>query len=150
MAYTIAKYVHVVAAMAWVGGVLLAGVLTARSSNPDDEVAAAAITRINATSGMVIGPAAVLTLVAGVATTLIGGIPMSTLWVVWGYAGVAVTMVLGGGVLGQTTRRLERVAATSGRGAPEAVVLQRRISRIGLINLVVLLSTVWAMVAKPG
>jgi uncharacterized membrane protein len=150
MTYTVAKYLHVVAAMAWVGGVLLAAVLTARSGSPDDEVAAAAITRVNRTSSRVIGPAAVLTLLAGIVTTMIGGIAMSTLWVVWGYAGVAVTMVLGGGVLGRTTARLERIAVVDGRDTPEAVGLQQRINRIGLVNLAVLLSTVWAMVAKPS
>lgn len=150
MTYTLAKYLHVVAAMAWVGGVLLAGVLTARRGAADDEVAAAAVARINRTSSRVIGPAAVLTLLAGIATTVIGGIPMSTLWVVCGYAGVAVTMVLGGGVLGRTTVRLEQVAAADGRSAPQAVALQQRINRIGVFNLLVLLSTVWAMVAKPS
>jgi hypothetical protein len=46
--------------------------------------------------------------------------------------------------------RLEQIAATDGRAAPQAVALQRRVNRLALVNLGVLLSTVWAMVAKPS
>jgi uncharacterized membrane protein len=148
--YTILKFLHVLSAAVWFGGGLVATVLGVRAAKLTDHRAQAALRgQLEGLGQAVFGPAAGLTLLTGIATALAGGISMTALWILWGYGGVAVSMVLGGAVGGRTGKALLEASAADGPSSPRAVALDRRMLQINLLGLAVLLSVIWAMVAKP-
>ena len=147
--YLVLRFVHIASAMVWVGGVIAVAVLNARVARAGEASAAPAVARAGTFFGVaVMMPAALLTLLAGFA--LLGVRKQGfELWTVWGLAGVFGSVLLGATVL---RRAGQELAALSSQAAPDAsrmAVLRRRLARWGLINIVLLVSTVWAMVFKP-
>ena len=71
-----------------------------------------------------LGPAAAVTLTAGIMLMVVGKWP-PTLWIVWGLLGLLISGMLGAGVL---RRELERVAAGGDSG--EAAARMARIATI--------------------
>jgi len=143
MVYDLFKFIHVAAVIVWVGGVVTIFVLNARVTRAGEPQAQAALAGQSRAFGQtVMGPAAGVTLVAGIITMLVGGISLATVWILWGLASVAASLLLGATVIRRTT---ERLASGSGDRRP----LQRRLARLNLANLVILFSAVAAMVFKP-
>jgi hypothetical protein len=96
----------------------------------------------------VLGPSALVTLLAGLTMVGLTGWRVS-LWLGWGLAGVLGSMILGAAVLGPAARRVADLAAAAW-GDPGALrAARRRLSLWGAVNLLLLVSTVWAMVTKP-
>jgi hypothetical protein len=119
-AYTLLKFVHVAAAIVGVGG-------------------AFAMTLLNA----------LLTLLAGIGlVTLTGG--HMALWTGWGLVGVFGSLLLGAVLIGRTSRELALVVATPAGDAARAMVLRGRLATYGMLNLLILFSTVAVMVLKPS
>lgn len=148
--YEILKLLHVVAAIAWLGGGLFHTFATVqvRRSAPAltvewHEVAESA-------GGRYYGPAAMMTLAAGVGMVLIdASIGFGDAWIVIGLAGVAISVVTGSVLIARATGAV--LEARRG-GADESTVarLERRLDLVNAADLTVLLVVVWAMVAKPG
>ena len=67
----------------------------------------------------------------------------------WGLAGVFGSVLLGATVLRRAGQELAALSAQAAPDASRMAVLRRRLARWGLINIVLLVSTVWAMVFKP-
>jgi hypothetical protein len=147
--YLFFKFLHVTAAIIWVGGVLTLSILNARLERSSDRAALQVLAGQGAFFGRaVVGPSALLTLLAGIVLVAIGGGRMS-LWTVWGLAGVFGSMAVGAGLLRRANLQL---AALSTAAVPDEVRMadvRRRIAVLGLLNLLLLFSTVWAMVFKP-
>jgi uncharacterized membrane protein len=143
MVYDLFKFIHVAAVIVWVGGVVTIYVMNARVTRAADPQAQAALAGQSRAFGQtVMGPAAGFTLVAGIITMLVGDISLATVWILWGLASVAASLLLGATVIRRTT---ERLASGSGDRRP----LQLRLARLNLANLVILFSAVAAMVFKP-
>lgn len=148
MAYDLFKFLHVAAVIIWIGGVSTLTVLHLRlARDADADAGQAALARASGALGRtVVGPAAVVTLLAGVATAAVGGLDMSDLWLAWGLAGIVVSVGLGATLIRRTTTALE-AALTA---AAPVTALRSRLTRLNLLNLLVLLSVVGAMVFKPA
>jgi uncharacterized membrane protein len=147
--YHLLEFVHVAAAMAWIGGALTLGVLSARTFRSEDGAALLVLSEQAEFVGRsVLGPSAVVTLVAGISLVYVAGWGL-TLWTAWGLAGIVVSMFLGARVIAPAHRHLAAVAATSWPDPRSLIGARRRVAAWGTLNLVVLLSVVWAMVAKP-
>lgn len=146
-----AKFLHVVGVAVWVGGVVTLGVLNARVARVDD---AAVVTELGRLSGWLgqrlLGPAAGVTLLAGLVTAGAAGISMTTPWIVWGFAAIVVTVALGSTVIRRANERLAELLPSTGFEDPRVQRLRRRLARAGAVNLLILLSAIWAMVAKPS
>ncbi|HEX7091543.1 MAG TPA: DUF2269 family protein [Longimicrobiales bacterium] len=146
-AYHLLKFVHVAAAIVWVGGVITLTVVTRRMARVHGGPIAQALAREQPFFGQrLMMPAALTTLLSGLAMVgLLGGRP--PFWVVWGLAGVFGSSAIGA-LLGRTGQELGRLSAA---GTEEARLrgLRRRLAVLAGINIAVLLSTVWAMVVKP-
>lgn len=141
--YTLLKFVHVAAAVVWVGGVAMLAVVNARLTRERDDRVLAALGAANAFYGRaVLAPAAAVTLLAGIATAGRVGYSLGSLWIAWGFAAIAAFLLLGAWPIRQATQRL---AAGDG----DATALRRRLAALGVVNVLLLLSAVWAMVAKP-
>jgi uncharacterized membrane protein len=148
MLYTLLKFLHVLSAIVWVGGVFALTVLNARLARARDTDATAALARVGGFYGQaVLGPAAALTLLAGVGTTLTAGFPMRSLWIIWGFAAILASLALGASLIRVTTQRIGTLAAEG--DMTQIAPLQGRLVTLNVVNILLLLSAVWAMVAKP-
>jgi uncharacterized membrane protein len=144
------KFVHVVAAVVSVGGFLALTVLNARIARAGEPAAAAAMGQQSEVFGRtVLGPAMGILVIAGVWMAGQFGIPLSDLWIVWGLVGVMLFVLLGVVGLGRTGAALGEVARTAGVNDPRLGVLRQRMSLLGWLSLLVLVSVIWAMVFKP-
>lgn len=148
MTYNLFKFLHVASVIVWVGGVTTLTLLNIRLAR-DSANGAGAVTLARATGAFgrtVVAPAAGLTLLAGIITSVVGGLSMGALWITWGFTAILVSMVLGMTALRRTTAALETALVES----PERVgALRGRLTSLNLVNLLVLLSAAGAMVFKP-
>jgi hypothetical protein len=148
--YTLLKFVHVAAVIIWIGGVTAVSVLTARLSLEQDRAAAAVLLRQGVFYGQaVVLPAAIITLLAGVATAGSVGIPFSALWITWGFVAILGSIALGATLLRRTSQELGKLAATAPPDDARLHGARRRLTALNALNVLLLLSAVWAMVAKP-
>jgi uncharacterized membrane protein len=149
MTYNLFKFLHVASAIVWLGGVSSVTVLNMRLARSSaDHATQATLARELAFLGRaVVGPAAGLTLVAGVVAAVVGSVDMAALWISWGFAGLIISMALGGTLIRRTTVSLETALAEG--GGAEVATLRGRLTTLNLINLLILVSVVAAMVFKP-
>jgi hypothetical protein len=59
-------------------------------------------------------------------------------------------MALGATLIRRDGEKLSEVAATAAPGDARLSALQQRLTTLNIINVIVLLSAVWAMVFKPA
>jgi hypothetical protein len=148
--YPLFKFIHIVAAIIWIGGTTTLIVLNARLSRSENRSAIQILVPQLAFYGQaVIGPAAGITFLAGIATAIFMGVRFSALWITWGFGGIIISMVISAFFVRRITENMGRMAAIPVTGSAELGMLQRRLATLNLINLLVLLSVVAAMVFKP-
>jgi uncharacterized membrane protein len=144
------KLLHVLAVIVWVGGVLTVNVLQILAGKGQDRAAQGSLLRLGDLYGRaVIGPAAALTLLTGIVRVEQIGVGYGTFWVVWGIAAVAASLALGATLIRATNVELRRLAADAPPGDPRWPALRRRAATWFVLNLLLLLSAVWAMEFKP-
>lgn len=147
--YNLFKFVHISAVIVWMGGAIVLAVLNARLVRERDEAALGALGRQAEFLGRTLmGPSALLTLVAGGILVGLGGGRMA-LWTVWGLVGVVGSIAIGAGFMQRAGRELAEVSAAGRRDDARLLKLRRRLALLGTTNIALLLSTVWAMVFKP-
>lgn len=147
--YSLFKFLHLAAVIVWIGGMIALSVLNARLAREEDGVGLRVLSRQSAFFGRaVMGPAAMTTLVAGFALVGLtgGGFP---LWVVWGLAGVFGSIALGAVFARRAAQEMAELSATVRPGDARLEAVRRRLALLTMINIALLLSTVWAMVFKP-
>jgi uncharacterized membrane protein len=149
--YNLFKFLHIVGVTVWLGGVTAVTVLNARLARESaDGAGAAALARAAAAFGRtVVGPAAGLALIAGVVTAVVGRLNMGALWITWGFLGILISVGLGATLIRRTTASLETALTAPANPQADVGALRSRLTTLNLINLLVLLSTVGAMVFKP-
>jgi uncharacterized membrane protein len=148
--YLLFKFVHVVTVIVWIGGVLTLSVINARLAREPDRAVVMALMRQSGFYGAaVIGPAAALTLVAGIATAASAGIPMSNLWISWGFTTILLSGLLGAVPIRLVTAQVGKLTSLADPRDPRLTAARRRLTLLNAIHLLLLLSAVWAMVAKP-
>jgi uncharacterized membrane protein len=148
--YTLFKFLHIVGAIIWIGGAISVSIINARVAREQDGAMLAEMSRQSRFYGTaVIGPAAGLTLIAGIVMIAISGLGVP-LWVIWGFATIIVSVALGATLLRRSGEELSEVAATATPGDPRLSTLQRRLATLNTVNVLLLLSGVWAMVFKPA
>jgi uncharacterized membrane protein len=149
--YELVKTIHVLGAIAWVGGAITLNILGTKLRAAGDAPRLTAFARdVEWIGNRIYLPASVIVLVFGVLAVLEGGFGFTTLWVALGLAGIVFTALTGSLFLGPESKRIAQLADSRGVEDPE---VQRRIMRLfGLarIDLVVLLLVVVDMVAKPA
>ena len=92
----------------------------------------------------------VVTLITGVGMVQVNDIGFGTLWIVWGMVGLFVSLYIGAVLTGGTARKLAEQAARGEIDGAGIARVQRRIMMFGIINMLLLLTVIWAMVAKPS
>ena len=149
--YLLFKFVHVVVVIVWIGGVCTLTVINARlAREPDQAVVAALIGQSRFYGTAVIGPAAALTLIAGIAAAARADIPFSSLWISWGFTTILLSVLLGAVPIRLVTAQVGKLTALADPHDPRLAAARQRLTILNAINLLVLLSAVWVMVAKPS
>jgi uncharacterized membrane protein len=148
--YDILKFVHVLAAIVWVGGAVLFHVLAGRAVATEDPVRVQGLISDSAHLGKrYFSPAAITVLVFGVIAVLNGGYGFEHLWIVGGIVGIIASIVLGAGILGRTSEALEEHMKTSGLDDTVRAGLAK-MRMVSSIDLLILVGVVFLMVVKPG
>lgn len=148
--YNLFKFLHIVAVIVWIGGVLTASILHARVARTGDRSAMTALGQQSAILGRtLIGPAAATALVAGFVMIVNGGIEFTTFWVLWGVIAIILSMFLGSGPIRRTGEELAGRASNPESEGASVAVLGNRLRTLNVVNLVILFSAVWAMVFQP-
>jgi uncharacterized membrane protein len=149
--YEVLLFVHLLAAMAWVGGDLMIQMfyLRARANGPD---AVARFARDVEWIGLrLLNTASLLVVIFGVLLVIeVDGYEFSQFWITAGLAMFLASAITGAGFLGPESGRIAALTETQGPTSPE---VQRRISRVLLISrieFVLLVLIVLDMVIKPG
>lgn len=141
------KFVHVLAAITWVGGSILIQVYGARLSRGgnDDRVRFAKDTLV---AGNVFASAAIIALATGLWLVLrVDAWGFDQAWISVGFVGILVGAVLGTAFYGPQTKAL--IAELEG-GSAAAERRSRRIAMVSTLDTLLLVVVVWAMVFKPG
>jgi uncharacterized membrane protein len=150
-AYTGLKFVHVLAAIIWVGGAVSANILGTRISRTNDGDRLAVFGRDTEWLGThVYLPASLTVLVFGILTALKGHYSFSQAWLIIGIVGIVLTSITGSAFLGPELKRIAALIETNGTNDPGVIARTKRLIVVGRIDLVVLLIVVFAMVTKPG
>jgi uncharacterized membrane protein len=151
--YTGFKFVHVLAAVVWVGGACVVQVyalLALRTNDPVRVAAFAGDTEFVGTRIFI--PASLILLVSGLFTVHASGGAWSYSqgWVQFGLAIVVLSIVVGAGYLGPESGRIARATEAHGVASAEVQARIRRIFLVSRIELVLLLCVIFDMVVKPG
>jgi uncharacterized membrane protein len=147
--YLLLKFLHIVAASVWIGGVITSSILTARLARQSEPLLIEAMARQSQRIGMlVLGPSAGLTLITGGAAMAVADFGFVT-WIVWGLVAIALAMAIGATVMRRSFKELIERLTTVGAKDSSVAALQRRLSIAQAVVVVILLSAVWVMVFKP-
>jgi uncharacterized membrane protein len=149
--YELFKFLHVVGAIAWVGGGIGLTIFAWRlRAAGDHETVLAMGKRGDDLGKFLFMPAFVLTLGFGIAMVLSESILSFTdLWILIGFGGIVLSGVAEMAVSAPAGKRFMAAAENHGIGSPEATAAARGSLKGSLIDISVLLIVVWAMVAKP-
>jgi uncharacterized membrane protein len=146
--YSLFKFLHVTSVVIWVGGMITLAVVNAWLARERNNATSLLLSRHSEFFGRaVIGPAAGITLASGIAMVGLTGWHLP-LWVGWGFAGLFGSIALGATFVRRTGLELEHLSAVEDVDQARMAVLRRRLALLNGLNMVLLLSTLWAMVFK--
>ena len=149
--YEALKFIHVLAAIAWVGAGAYAQVYASRLTARRDFAGLAMFAKqLEKIAQIYIVPASILVLVSGTLLVWLGPPELSATWVWLGLIGYGATFVTGAFFLGPEAGRLGTIVNERPPEDPEVQARMRRIFAISRIDLVVLVLVVADMVFKPS
>jgi uncharacterized membrane protein len=150
--YTILKFLHILAAIAWVGsGIFMQAYATTAIRDGSDAELGYFAKRVGRLGLRVITPASILVLLLGVALVAESDVwAFTDLWIVLALIGYAITALTGAMLIGPEAERIGALVDAQGADSPEARRRIRRIFRISRIDLLVIVLIVLDMVVKPG
>ena len=150
LVYNLFKFLHVVAVIVWVGGLVAISVINARLAREHDPAQMAPLTRASGFfGGVIVAPAAALTLIAGLVMVANARMSFATLWIAWGLGGLLVSLLLGATLIRRAGTELSAAIQGADSDPSRTEALQRRLRTLSLLNLLILFSAVGAMVFKP-
>jgi uncharacterized membrane protein len=147
--YPYIKFVHVLLAIVAVGFNASYGIWLARASREPAHLGHV-LRGIRTLDDRFANPAYVLLLVTGLANVFIGGIPLTTPWILGALALWAVLLVVGAGVYTPTLRRQIATLEASGPDSPAYRRLAARGQATGIALAGIVVVIVFLMVTKPG
>ena len=148
--YDVLQYVHVTAAIVWVGGATLFHIIGERATATDDPARIQALlSDAEHLAKKFFMPASMTVLIFGIITTINGDISFKEPWIVGGIAGIVLSIAVGAGMIGPTSARLAQRMPTSGLDDEIRVGLNK-VRMLSRIDLLILFVVVFLMVTKPG
>ena len=151
MLYNLLKFIHVTSMAVWFGGLVTMLILNRLLVGAGDGAAAQAIGRQGrGLSFRLFLPAVAVTLITGVGMVQVNDIGFGTPWIAWGMVGLFVSLYFGAVLTGGTARKLAQQAARGEIDGAGIARVQRRITMFAIVNMLLVLTVIWAMVAKPS
>ena len=148
--YTFFKSIHVVTAVIWVGGATMVQAYAFRITRTGDGKRQADFAKDTEIVGMrVFMPSSLLLFLAAIGLMANGNWSWGQNWTVLGLIAFALSFVIGAGFLGPESGRIAQAIEKEGPNSPEAQARIRRILSVSRAELVVLLTVIVNMVAKP-
>jgi uncharacterized membrane protein len=149
--YSFFKWIHVLTAVAWIGGAVMIQCYALRILGTRDGRQQAQFAKDTEVISMrLFTPASLLLVVVGVGMMINADLPWDQNWIVFGLIAFALSFVLGAGFLGPESGRIAELIEREGPESPAPLARIRRILTFSRAELVVLLTVVWAMVVKPA
>lgn len=146
--YDIFKFLHVMTAIAWVGGGLVLFVLGISAQRRNDPAVLAQVANHSAYLGLRwFVPASLLTLVFGGIVATLGGEWVDA-WVVLGLLGFAGTFLIGLLIIKPTSEEAERLGAAG--NVSEALAAGGKILQVSKFDYTLLVLVIADMVLKPS
>ena len=149
-AYVVLKFLHVLSVIAWIGGVVALTVLTRRIARERNrEILSAWLPQATSYGQMVAGPASGVVLLTGAAMVGMAKLGFGTFWVVWGFTGIALHILLGAVLIRKRTTELAQLASAGTGNDAALLAASRKLWVVQLIYVTLMASVVAAMVLKP-
>ena len=149
--YELFKTIHIVAAVVWVGGVILSQVNGALAARSGEQARLLGFVKDQAWLGKhYYAPAAITLVIAGIVMVVDSGWEFSDLWIVIGIALWALSVIIGMFFLGPKSEQLVATVEQKGMGDAGAQSLNRQLALLSQVDLVILVLVVINMVVKPG
>ena len=146
--YEILLFLHIAAAVVWLGSGFLLQLLLFRADGSDDDGLKQGIASNSGWMAQrIFIPASLVVLIVGILLTIEGPWSFGDLWVVLGLAGYAVSFLIGILFLEPEGKRIHGAMAAGEQD--RAAFMIRRINAVSRIELTVLYLVVAAMVLKP-
>ena len=146
------KFLHILAAMLWVGGGVAMDLAATRMVKGGEQ---REVLRLLGTmewlGSRLFGPAAIVVLGLGLTMVAITEAwTIGQLWIVLALVVFGLSFLLGGVYAGPESKRIAAAVEAEGPGSPEAQRRMRRLFTVTRIDMLLLVFVVWAMVFKPG
>lgn len=150
-AYNLVKFVHVLAAVAWVGGGIMLQVFGWRIQRANDPRRMGEFAKDIAFVGLrFIMPMSILLILAAIGLIWWGPYGLSDTWVKLAVLGYLITLATGAGYIGPTSGKIGKLLETTPADDPAVAVPLTRLILVARLDLVVLILLVADMVFKPG
>lgn len=149
--YDVVRFLHVAAAIVWVGGGTWSFILVQRLKAAQAGPALAAVQpQVKWFGQVVLTPASILALFTGLYLVMAGPYPPESWWIAVGLVGLFASVGMGMAIISPTAGKIGAVMAEHGPGHPDIAKLQKRMGVATTFNLVVLWFVVYAMVIGAG
>ena len=143
--YTVAKFLHIALAVAWLGSAFGLTLLAAVAVRRDDGDAITSVAKnAEVLAKLVFIPSSLLILALGVYMVWVQW-GFTEAWIVVGIAGVVMTFSIGAGILSPMINKLAEIEP-----GPEKQALTVRLLRSARADLIMLFVILWDMVSKPA
>ena len=148
--YELLLFVHVLAAVIWVGGAVMIQLMALRVLRADDPLRVTSFAAdVEWIGNRLLVPASVILILAAVGLMLEGDLAWRALWVSLSLVAYIVSFVAGAAFFGPESGRISKLVAAQGPDSGEAVGRIQRLLIASRIELVVLLAVVYLMTVKP-
>ena len=148
--YEILKFLHVLAAIIWLGGGFMILTLVVRAERADDGLLLKKIAENTKwLAQRIFIPSSLAVLVLGILATIEGPWGFGDLWIVLGLIGYAASFLTGILFLEPEGKRIDAAMTEYGPGSPQAAHHIRRINVVQRMEMVILFLAVAVMAVKP-
>lgn len=148
--YDVLKYIHILAAVVWVGGAFTSQLFAIRAQRSSDPVDLIRLGRLFEYVGLrVFAPASLILIVAGVLMTL-DRWSFSQLWITISLTLWLFSFLAGLFYLGPKSKVLAELFETEGPTSPTGVALRSKLFLVSRIELLFFVIIIALMVFKPG
>jgi uncharacterized membrane protein len=148
--YNIVLFIHVLAAIIWIGGTSALQVLVFRAKRTGDGAVLGRMSQESEWLGIrVLLPVSIVLLIGGITLAIIGPYGFSQPFIIVGLSGFACSVVIGS-ILGPLGKRMKAAVLQHGFDHPEVRQRMGLVFTMSRIELVILIIVVFFMIVKPG